>query len=303
MIDFQILTLEDKPRYDAVLQNCGVRGCEYSFVNLYLWGRQKAAFWHDHLVFFSQFNRKSVYLFPVGSGDLLPVVEAIIDDAKERGIPCRFTGLTHDDCAKLERLFPGRFRYHIDRDSFDYVYAIEDLVELKGRRFQKKRNHLNRFRADHPDACLVPITAENTPAVCAMVEQWYDLRQQENPHMDYHMERAALKKALRHREELGMEGLLLMDGDKLLAMAMGSRLNKDTFDIHFEKALEANDGTYAAINQGFAQYLREKYPDICWLDREDDMGLEGLRRAKMSYNPERMIEKSWVCLLEDCYEY
>lgn len=303
MIDFQALNLEDKPRFDAVLQNCGMRGCEYSFVNLYLWGRQKATFLYDHLVFFSQFNRKSVYLFPVGTGDLTPVVEAIIADAKERGIPCRFTGLTHDDCAKLEKLFPGQFRYHIDRDSFDYVYAIEDLAELRGRRFQKKRNHLNRFRADHPNAQLLPITAENTPAVCAMVEQWYDLRQQENPHGDYHMERAALKKALRHREELGMEGLLLTDGDRLLAMTMGSRLNQDTFDIHFEKALEANDGTYAAMNQGFAQHLQEKYPDLRWLNREDDMGLEGLRKAKMSYNPEQMIEKSWVCLLEDCYEY
>ena len=303
MIDFQSLKLEDKPRFDAILQNCGIRGCEYSFVNLYLWGRQKAAFYKDHLVFFSQFNRKSVYLFPVGEGDLAPVIEAVIHDAQMRGIPCRFTGLTHDDCAKLESLFPGRFRYHIDRDAFDYVYAIEDLAELKGRRFQKKRNHLNRFRADHPHARLVPMTDENTPAVQEMVERWYDLRLQENPHGDYHMERAALGKALRNRKELGMEGLLLMEEDKLLAMAMASRLNSDTFDIHFEKALEANDGTYAAINQGFAQYLREKHPDIAWLDREDDMGLEGLRRAKMSYNPERMIEKSWVCLLEDCYEY
>ena len=303
MLDFQNLKLEDKARFDTILQNCGVRGCEYSFVNLYLWGRQKATFLGGHLVFFSQFNRKSVYLFPVGEGDLVPVVEAIIADAGERGIPCRFTGLTHDDCAKLEKLFPGRFRYHIDRDAFDYVYAISDLVELKGRRFQKKRNHLNRFRADHPDAQLVPMTDENTLEVQAMVERWYDLRLQENPHGDFHMERAALTKALRHRKELGMEGLLLMEDGKLLAMAMGSRLNNDTFDIHFEKALEANDGTYAAINQGFAQHLHEKYPELSWLDREDDMGLEGLRRAKMSYNPERMIEKSWVCLLEDCYEY
>ena len=303
MIDFQKLDLENKSRYDAILQHCNNRGCEYSFVNLFLWGRQKAAFYQDHLVFFSQFNKRSVYLFPVGQGDLRPVVEAIIHDAQMRGIPCRFTGLTHDDCAKLEQLFPGRFRYHIDRDTFDYIYAIEDLTTLAGRRFQKKRNHLNRFRADHPDHRLVPITDENTPMVTEMVEKWYELRLQENPHGDFKLEQAALTKALRHRKELEMEGLLLMDGEQLLAMSMGSRLNADTFDIHFEKALEANDGTYAAMNQGFAQYLHEKYPEIRFLNREDDMGLEGLRRAKMSYNPEHMIEKSWVCLLEDCYEY
>ena len=121
MIEFQNFDLAQKSRYDQILRDCGERGCEYSFTNLYLWGRQKSAFLQDHLVFFSQFNRKSVYLFPVGHGDKAPVIEAVMHDAHVRGIPCRFTGLTHDDCAELERLFPGRFRYHFDRDSFDYI--------------------------------------------------------------------------------------------------------------------------------------------------------------------------------------
>ena len=100
-----------------------------------------------------------------------------------------------------------------------------------------------------------------------------------------------------------MEGLLLKDGDELLAMTMGSRLSEDTFDIHFEKALDKADGAYPVINREFARYLREKYPDIRYLDREDDMGLEGLRKAKLSYYPDHMIEKSWACLLEDGYDY
>ena len=117
------------------------------------------------------------------------------------------------------------------------------------------------------------------------------------------MEQAALKKALRDFDELGLEGVLLEDGGELMAFAMGSPLREDTFDIHFEKALDPNDGTYAAINQGFAAYLREKHPQLQWLNREDDMGLEGLRKAKLSYNPHHMLEKRWVCLLEDGYDY
>ena len=80
---------------------------------------------------------------------------------------------------------------------------------------------------------------------------------------------------------------------------MGSRLSADTFDIHFEKALEEVDGAYPAINQGFASYLREKYPDLKYLDREDDMGLAGLRKAKLSYNPHHLVTKFWARLWEE----
>lgn len=303
MIDFQPLTTEKKAEYEKYLQNAGERGCEYSFVNLYLWGRQKATVLHDHLVFFSQFNRKSVYLFPVGTGDKKAVLEAVIADAKERGIPCRLTGLTQEDCAALQALYPGKFHYHFDRSTFDYIYSIDDLADLAGRKFQKKRNHLNKFREVCPDHTLEPITDENIEEVKQMVDTWYDLRLQEDPHADFHMERSAITKAMDRRESLGMEGLILRSNGQILAMTMASRLNSTTFDIHFEKALNITDGAYAAVNNGFARYLREKHPDILWLNREDDMGLEGLRRAKLSYNPHHMIEKSWACLLEDGYDY
>lgn len=303
MIDFMPLDPAKKAQYETMLQACGERGCEYSFTNLYLWGRQKAAFMADCLVFFSQFNRKSVYLFPVGPGDRKAAIDAVIADAAARGIPCRFTGLTHDDCALLEQQFPGRFRYHFDRDAFDYVYAIDDLADLKGRKFQRKRNHLNRFRADHPDCRLEPVTRENLPKAADLVEDWYRLRLQENPHADYQLEQAALKKALAQWDILGLEGMLLMCGEQALAMTAGSRLSEDTFDIHFEKALDIHDGAYAAINQGFAAHLRQKYPQVQFLNREDDLGLEGLRKAKLSYCPHHMVEKNWACLLEDGYDY
>ena len=303
MIQFQPLDLKQKEQYNALLQHCGHRGCEYSFTNLYLWGRQKAAFLGKNLVFFSQFNRKSVYLFPIGPDDLTQALDAVIEDARQRGIPCRLTGLTHEDCAFLEKAYPGRFRYHFDRDAFDYIYTIDDLADLKGRKYQRKRNHLNRFRAEHPDHQLIPISQETIPTVSALVETWYDLRLQENPHGDYHMERSALTKALRQWDALGLEGLLLTDQGTALAMAVGSRLSEDTFDIHFEKALDIYDGAYAAINAGFAAYLRQKYPHIRYLNREDDMGIEGLRKAKLSYCPDHMLEKNWACLLEDCYDY
>ena len=238
MIDFLPFDLEKKTEYDKYLTACGDRGCEYSFANLYLWGRQKAAFLADQIVFFSQFNRRSVYLFPVGPGDRKTALDAIIHDAAVRGIPCRLTGLLKEDCELVERLYPGKFRFHNDRDGYDYVYDINALSELRGKKYQKKRNHLNRFLSLYPNCHGEPITEENAPVVSAMIEKWYDLRQQDDPVADYHMEKAALRKAMEKREALQLEGYCLFVNGECVAMSLASALSETVFDVHFEKALE-----------------------------------------------------------------
>ena len=191
MLNFTPITLEQKEIYMPYLRCGSHRGCTYSFANLYLWGRQQATIVEDQLVVFSQFDRKSVYAYPSGCSDPKPALEAIMQDAKKRGIPCRLVGLSQDDCAMLERLYPGKLRYHFDRNTFDYVYDINDLADLPGRKYQKKRNHLNRFRQQNPEHTLEPITAENLHEVQALVEKWYALRQAADPHSDFHLEQAA----------------------------------------------------------------------------------------------------------------
>lgn len=303
MIDFKPFELEQKEIYDGYLRTAAHRGCGYSFVNLYMWGRQKCGFAGEYLVVFSQFNRKSVYSFPMGQGDIKPAMDAVITDAKQRGIPCRIIGMTQEDCQRLDSLYPGKFRFHDDRDSYDYVYDICDLADLKGRKYQKKRNHLNRFRQENPRFELEVITRENLPAVEGLVQKWYEMRLQADPHGDFYMEQAAIKKALKHMDKLGLEGLILSTDAGPVAMTLGSFLSDDTFDVHFEKALDIADGAYPAINNGFANYLREKYPQLQFLNREDDMGIPGLRKAKESYCPHHLVEKHWACLLEDGYDY
>ncbi len=302
MIQFQTLALTQKKDYDELLFRQGERGCEYNFVNLYLWGRQKLAFDREKAAFFSQFNRKTVYPFPMGE-DLKPLLDAILHDAQVRGIPCRLTGLLAQDCETLEALYPGKFRFHNDRDGYDYVYDIHDLADLKGRKYQKKRNHINRFRQEYAGYTLEPITDENTGEVAMLLQAWYADRELADPQGDYHMEKAAIFKALRDTDALDMEGLLLRHNGRVLAMTMGSYLNSTTFDVQFEKALAAADGAYPTICHEFARYLRAKYPELLYLNREDDMGIEGLRKAKLSWCPHHMIEKSWACLLEDGCDY
>lgn len=303
MIDFQPLTLEDRAHFEKYLLDGTERGCEFSFANLYLWGRQRAAEVEGHLVLFSQFSRRSVYPYPVGTGDKTAVLEALMADAKERGIPCRITGLNQENMALIEEKFPGQFRFHCDRDSYDYIYDINDLADLKGRKYQKKRNHFNRFRDAYPYYTVEALSDENVEAVKALTDRWYAKKQEEDPQGDYHMERVALSKALKHYRELGMDGLVLRDGADVLAFTLGSPLSPDTFDVHFEKALPDVEGAYPVINCEFARYLREKYPNLQFLNREDDLGIEGLRKAKLSYYPHHLVEKCWACLLEDGYDY
>ena len=301
MIQFQKLNPANKADYDAYLLHCGQRGCEYNFANLYLWGRQRAAFLGDSLVFFSQFNQRSVYLFPLCHGDLKETIDTIIHDAHTCGIPCRLTSLTHEDCDALEALYPGKFHIHHDRNSFDYIYNIEDLATLKGKKFQKKRNHLNKFKQLHPDFRVELITDANTPQVEALLENWYRTRLEADPSADFYMEQVAISKALRHREELGMEGLVIMDGDEMLAMTLGTPLSGSTYDVQFEKAID--ETAYVAMCSSFAAWLMDKYPHLQYLNREDDLGIEGLRKSKLAYNPVTMIEKHWACLKEDGCEY
>ena len=107
MIDFQNIQLENKASYQAHLKKFPNKGCEYSFANLYLWGRQRYTVLDGNVVYFSQFNRKSVYLFPLCEENLEQTVEALIRDARERGIACRLTGMTEEMPAGWKRLFPG----------------------------------------------------------------------------------------------------------------------------------------------------------------------------------------------------
>lgn len=302
MIQFERLTLERKADLDRYLMNCGQRGCEYSFVNLFLWGRQKAAEVDGYLVLFSHFNGHSVYPFPVGQGDVRPVLDAIIADSQQRGIPCRLTSLNQADMELLEAYYPGKFRFRCDRSDFDYVYNIDDLAELRGKKFQQKRNHLNRFEQNYPDWRVEPITGETMGDAAAVIEKWFRTKRETDPEMDLGLEQVALRRAFENFDALGLEGLVLYAGGEPVAVTVGSRLSQDTFDVHFEKARDEIQGAYGAINRAFARHLREKYPELRYLNREDDLGLPGLRKAKQSYNPAFMVEKCWAYLTEEAYD-
>ena len=302
MIPFQRMTLAQMQQYESILFSVEPRGCEYSFANLYLWGRQQAAFLHGCVAFFSHFDGRSVYPYPIGNGDRRAVLEEILADAKERGIPCRLVSMTDRDTRELEEWFPGQFHLRPDRDSFDYVYAIDDLAELKGRKFQKKRNHVNKFRNQNPDYRLVALDCCNLDDARRMADSWFYHRLRSDTEHNYLLENIAMARAFQNYNALNMEGAMLIVKGEAVAVTMATRLDGETLDVHFEKAREDLDGAYPAINCEFANYLRARHPEIRFLNREDDMGLEGLRKAKLSYQPHHMGEKYWAYRMEDLHD-
>ena len=303
MIQFEPITLDKKSSYEKFLFDGKIRGCEYTFTNLYTWGIQKATILHDHLVLFSQFGQSYFYPYPIGTGDKKQVLDALLQDALDRNISYCITGLDLEAKQTLEKLYPNKFYFRYDRKNFDYVYAIDALADLKGRKFHRKRNHLKHFKQLHPNYSIEPIQDSNIQQLREFIAAWYLNKSKLNKDSDFSKEQAALEKALLSYDELDMDGVLLIDNGEILAFTMGSPSSNDTFDVHYEKAFGDMEGAYTAINSEFAKYLREKYSHIEFLNREEDMGIMGLRKAKLSYFPHHLIEKYCAYPLEmqfDC---
>ena len=288
MIPFCRPQLSDRETLHPLFFRSEYRGCEYSFVNIYLWGHQEFALVEGQLVLFSHWDGRSMYVYP-GREKRREIMERLSADAAERGIPMRMYGLDRDAVEGIEALFPGQYGFSAYRDGFDYLYDIGRLAELRGKKLQQKRNHINRFIENYPDWYTLPITRENLAECQAMAADWYKVH--EDPEHDYALEKVAMCRAFNSFEALGMEGLALYADGRIVAMTMGNRLRADTFDVNFEKAYADVPGAYPLINREFARRIQSRYPEVAFLNREEDMGLPGLRKSKLSYHPDLLLEK------------
>lgn len=300
MIDFREPEIEDKAWVESCFHASGNQGCEYSFSTLFLWSgtyRQQVAAMEGYVLERVQGSRGAGYLFPAGSGPLSPVLTALEEDARDRGEPCRFFCVTPEQARLLETLRPDQYRLEPDRDGWDYLYDVDRLADLPGKKLHGKRNHIRRFQEACPDWQTEEITMDNLADCAAMDLEWNRLYRTENGDAEREArtrldERHAMSRAFAFYDRLGLFGLLLRSQGRVVAFTMGSLINGETVDVHFEKAYSDIQGAYPIINREFARWVRTHHPDVRWLNREDDMGLEGLRRSKLSYYPDRMVEKS-----------
>ena len=292
MVTFQPVRLEDREWAEPLLRKGNMRGCQYSFSNIYAWGEvyhQRLARQGDYILIESGTDKR-FYLYPCGEGEILPAFEAIFQEARSQGrAPC-FWGITREQMAAMEELFPGKFVFEPHDHTWDYLYGIDKLATLAGKKLHGKRNHINRFLSLYQDWQFEPITPQNLPECREMNRLWRRANDQKDDE-NMELESMALRRVFDHYQELEMEGGLLRVEGRVVAFTMGSRLSDDTFDVQFEKALTQVEGAYPMINREFARYLQEKFPQLLYLNREEDMGEEGLRKAKQSYYPDIWLEK------------
>lgn len=290
MIPFQPINLADKERVQKYTLPARRRNCDLSFANLYSWRflyRTEIAEQDGFLLFRFYADGQPVYMMPVGAGDVATVVEALIDDAHRLEVPFRMLGVCINMRAELEAAFPGRFTFTVDRDYSDYIYLRTDLATLRGKKFQPKRNHINRFKASYPDYEYKELTPALVPECLRLEAVWCkenDCEQDEA----LRAERRSMTDALTHSAELDLLGGVLHVHGDIVAFTYGAPINNETFDTCVEKADTNIEGAYAMINYEFANHIPEQYT---YINREEDLGLEGLRKAKLSYQPETLLEK------------
>lgn len=290
------IEIQDRPLLDGYLLTKKDRTCDMVFPNIFLWSRKYHVGYEiveDCLVFGEEGRKAFNRSFPFGTEENKKrAVLHFMRQAVEQGGQWFFNLTTESDFERLETWFPGCFRMEYNRDRADYVYETEKLAALSGKKYHKKKNHVNRFQSLYPDWSYEAITDENVEDCFQMALQWRTDNGCDDDE-DKNAEMCVTMNALRLMKELEFTGGLIRVDGRVVAFAIGEPLQEDMFCVHIEKALTEYQGAYAMINQQFALHACKGYR---YVNREEDTGSEGLRRAKESYRPVFLLNKGYAHL-------
>jgi hypothetical protein len=288
MLEFNKVSLDDKIKIKEILEAEKDRGCEYTFGNIFIWSdiyATKVAFFNGGLAIRHDKNGVG-YLFPVGEYNLKTAIDLLLCDAREEGDVFKIYAADKEDFSRVDDIFPGVFEFKEERDYAEYIYLSSNLINLKGKKYQKKRNHISRFLREQPNYKFCRIDESNISRVCEMNDNWNSMYGCDDKGL--REEHKVTVSALDNFFELDFDGGFIENEGKVLAYSIGERINDETYCIHIEKAYHEINGTYAIINRDFA---REFCKDYKYINREDDLGVPGLRKSKLSYYPEFITDK------------
>lgn len=283
-INFRPLEKVDKPTFDKFYRAGGVASSKYTFTNVYMWRDLYKIRWavEDDVLYV--FAGDTAWQ-PFGAAKKMHgAIEKIL------GLTCEFEFLEKNFVAELEKYPAAQFEISSDPSKSDYVYRAQNLINLSGRKFHGKKNHLNQFYKDYPTAEYVPITPEIIPHCLERLDAWYEMQVSNFPALAKNLsfERQAIREIFDDYEYFALKGGAILVGGKVAAFTFGELLNSSTAVIHVEKADAEIRGAYTAINQ---QFLAHEWAGVEFVNREEDLGIEGLRRAKESYRPIKMVDK------------
>lgn len=282
MYDFHTPCTQDIPWLKKALAQAQSPCCDYTVGNLLGWSsffNEKIAKIEDCLVM--NIDANELFGFPQGS-NYKKALAAVISSYENPS----FFLLTDNECEILEEMFPGKYNYYPSENHFDYVYRTEELATLKGRKYHSKRNHISYFEKNF-DWKYEELSSDSLAECIKMNEEWFRENEEKDPY-GIDIEHKVLNFALENYESLNFRGGLIRVDGSIVAFTFGEKLNDNTFNTHFEKAYSTIRGAYPMINMLFA---RETISDFEFVNREDDAGSEGLRKAKLSYHPEFIVRK------------
>ena len=283
-LTFHQLTLSDREAVQTVTLNSGRRNCNYTFANLVGW-----QFWYytevcvldDTVVLRYTHEGERAYMVCTAKDISKELLEALLDDSHGN---LTIIGLEDSQASQLYTL-NSTLSTKIEpvRNQYDYIYRRTDLAELHGSHLNAKRNHIHRFRAEHPDFEYRPLTPELFVECRQLTEIWQEEREFSET---IEAEHRVMETIFTNWDALGMIGGSIFVDGKMVAFTYGAAVTTDTIDICVEKADRRIEGAFAIINQQFAEHLPEQF---VYLNREEDMGIPGLRQAKLSYHPEILL--------------
>ena len=275
-----------------------IEASDMLFGNLYIWHFSRDisyAILNDCLVIKTKFpNEKYPFIFyPLGLGDRQKTIKDVMDYFLSNNMKFAIKSLEPYQKYELEKNMPNIFDISPNRDRFDYIYNVSDLINLNGRKLHSKKNHLNKFLNLYPNFVYERIDSSNAIDVFESYVEWFN----KNPNITDGLrnEFVGIESTLRNFNLLDMKGGVIKIDNKIAAFTLGEQINSNSVVIHIEKANTFYEGIYQAINQ---QFLCNEWNEMEFVNREEDLGIEGLRRAKMTYNPIRFVEKFEAVLKE-----
>jgi hypothetical protein len=297
-----LITLDLRPQLEEYLNGFEYRTSGTCFTSLYMWRDSNEFNWQvigDYLclagISYLEIEKEEAFLFPpltkTGRYDPLEVRKTILEAKRiftEKGQPFSIRLIPKHMLEILEEAFPGEFEFIEDRPNYDYVYLVDDLIRLPGRKYSAKRNHLRYFH-EHFKYQYVPLTSAMADDAMQFIKEFNERKHLSAHEMDLlKMEEDAMREVFHDIEKVGyIAGAIMIDG-KIEALSIGGRIGKEMVDVHVEKANTEFRGLYQAINNEFCIHEASQ---MKYVNREEDMDIAGLRKAKLSYKPVQLLEK------------
>ncbi|HHW46594.1 MAG TPA: DUF2156 domain-containing protein [Clostridiales bacterium] len=283
---FNSISLKDREVFEKYVKD--MENSSYNFTNMFMWaGNDNVTYavTNDCLVLRYKFGKNPASVsYPVGQGDKQKAIFEIYKYFESSNMQMKFKAMTPDMVAELEGMFPGKFDFKFDRDNSDYVYLVQELIELKGKKFHSKKNHLNQFVSNY-NYSYEHYTKELADECKRAFSSW--MNEKSDPD-ELTLARAATFKLIDNFDQLPVKGCVVRVDGKIAACSIGEQITPDMVLIHVEFANPEYKGIFNFINQ---QFLKNEWSQFKYVNREEDMGLPGLRRAKESYRPVRLVEK------------